>query len=456
MSKPNLRHQFVQDLRRGAHRDRFQNVLACKFGQHHYWSKRELEKLNCYEHLSPVVANKYWRRLLSILGTVYHELVLEFYTTFKHAATADWKDEAAVQFRLGGEPRSMSYDELADALGLNLVNDRDYITEIAEPDRVDFGRLYFSLARPHQLPFKAGKTKASTLQLENRLLHHLLTKSYTPASDSASAITKRSLYFIKSMRQRDHPLHLGSVVARTFKKSASELKRLHCTPLITCLAEYFQISLQGCTEQGGTTPFGRATITKMLLLREERGVMWIEGFPQPQILEAVQQEAPEGAADEEVQPEDVDDTAAARPTTFEYRGGSSSFPGQDYFTSQFEQLRLQNQQIIDHQMQFQQQYAALQAEYHKRMASYDERLDQLQTQQGVTLAHIERERRHSRRMQEVQQHLLQLLPGEQPVWRTPWEDSPLPPPPADGDDGADGGDAFMNDIVFDLDNLGDE
>ncbi|CAL1402913.1 unnamed protein product [Linum trigynum] len=164
----------------------------------------------------------------------------------------------------------------------------------------------------------------------------MLAKSYTPASDSASAITKRSLYFIQSMRQRDHPLHLGSVVARTFEKSASELKKLHCTPLITRLADHFQISLQGCTEQGETTPFSRFTINKMQLLREERGVMWIEVFPQPQIPEEVQPEVPEGAADEEVQPEDVDDTAAARPTTFEYGGGSSSVPGQDYFSQQLE------------------------------------------------------------------------------------------------------------------------
>ncbi|CAL1402943.1 unnamed protein product [Linum trigynum] len=200
MSKPNLRHQYVQDLRRGPHQDRFKNVLACKFGQHHYWSKRELETLNCYEHLSPVVTNRYWRRLLSIREKVYHELMLEFYTTFEHAATDDWKDEKAVQFWLGGVPRSMSYDELANALGLNLVNDRNYLTESAEPAGVDFGRLYYSLARPRQLPFKAGKTKASTLQLDNRILHHMLAKSYTPSSDSASAITKRSLYFIQSMR----------------------------------------------------------------------------------------------------------------------------------------------------------------------------------------------------------------------------------------------------------------
>ncbi|CAL1408053.1 unnamed protein product [Linum trigynum] len=121
----------------------------------------------------------------------------------------------------------------------------------------------------------------------------------------------------------------------------------------------------------------------MHLLREERGVMWIEGFPQPQIPAAVQPEAPEGAADEEVHPEDVDDTAAARPTTFEYGGGSSSFPGQDYFSQQFEQLRLQNQQLYDCQMQFQQQYSAHHAEYQHRMAAYDERLGRLETQQSI-------------------------------------------------------------------------
>ncbi|CAL1411053.1 unnamed protein product [Linum trigynum] len=81
------------------------------------------------------------------------------------------------------------------------------------------------------------------------------------------------------------------------------------------------------------------------------------------------------------------------------------------------------------------------------MATYDARLNRMETQQGVTLAHIERERARFWRMQEVQQHLLQLIPGEQPVWRTPWEDSPLPPPAA-------GDDAFMNDIDFD--NLGDQ
>ncbi|CAL1411874.1 unnamed protein product [Linum trigynum] len=248
MTKPDLKHPFIRDLKRAPHQDRFKSVLACSFGQHHCWSRREFEKLHYYEHFSAIVTNRPWRRLLSIREKVYHELVLEFYTTFKHEETEDWADDEAVKFRLGGAPRSMSYHDLVTALGL--ADDREYVIELTEPEGVNFKTLYTRLAQPGQRPFVAGRTKASTLQLDNRILHHLLAKSYTPPSDSASAITRRAMYFIQPMRQGDHLLHLGSVVARTFDKSASGLKSLHCTPLITRLATYFQISLQGCTEQG--------------------------------------------------------------------------------------------------------------------------------------------------------------------------------------------------------------
>ncbi|CAL1372309.1 unnamed protein product [Linum trigynum] len=418
MSKPNLKHPFIQDLKWGPHQDRFKLVLASSFGKHHYWSRREFEKLHFYDHFLAIATNRPWRRLLSIREKVYHELVLEFYTTFNHKDTTDWADGEAVKFRLGGEPRSMSYHDLAIALDLGLDDDMDYVTELNNPKGVNFKVLYTRLAQPAQRPFLAGRTKASTLQLDNRILHDMLAKSYTPPGDSSSTLTRRSMYFIQSIRTANHPLHLGSVVARTLDKSATQLVTLYCTPLITRLATYFQIPLQGCTEQGGTSVFGEETIQHMHLLRVERGIKWIEGFP-----------------------------VAPRPTTFEYGGSSSTFPSQDYFTHQFQQLSLQNQQLLDHHLQFQQQYLAHQAEYNTRMAAYTERLDRMEAQQGVILTHIERERARSRRMQEVQQHLLQLIPGEQPVWTTPWEDSPLPPPPA-------GDDAFMDDIDFD--NLSDE
>ncbi|CAL1388132.1 unnamed protein product [Linum trigynum] len=199
MTKPDLKHPFIRDLERGPHQDHFKSVMACSFGQHHCWSRREFEKLHCYEHFSAIVTNLPWRRLLCIHEKIYHDLVLEFYTTFKHEVTEDWTDGEAVKFRLGGAPRSMSYHDLGTALGLGLADDREYVTELTEPEGVNFKTLYTRLAQPRQRPFMAGRTKASALQLDNRILHHLLAKSYTPASDSASIITKRAMYFIQSM-----------------------------------------------------------------------------------------------------------------------------------------------------------------------------------------------------------------------------------------------------------------
>ncbi|CAI0462080.1 unnamed protein product, partial [Linum tenue] len=54
----------------------------------------------------------------------------------------------------------------------------------------------------------------------------------------------------------------------------------------------------------------------MHLLRENRDILWVEGFPEPQIPaetqpEEVQPEVPEGEAGEDIHPEDVD--AAADP-----------------------------------------------------------------------------------------------------------------------------------------------
>ncbi|CAL1411955.1 unnamed protein product [Linum trigynum] len=125
----------------------------------------------------------------------------------------------------------MSYHDLAFALDLGLDDDKDYVTVLNDPVGVNFKTLYTRLAQPGQRPFVAGQTKASTLQLDNRILHHMLANSYTPAGDSANTL------------KANHPLHLGSVVARTLDKSATTLGTVHCTPLITRLATYFQISL---------------------------------------------------------------------------------------------------------------------------------------------------------------------------------------------------------------------
>ncbi|CAL1360995.1 unnamed protein product [Linum trigynum] len=85
----------------------------------------------------------------------------------------------------------------------------------------------------------------------------------------------------------------------------------------------------------------------------------------------------------------------------------ASGPSMDFFTEQFQQmglqfqqLGLQNQQIMDHQVQFYQQYSAHQVEYQSRLTVVDEILDRMEAQMGVTGALIERERDRGRRLME--------------------------------------------------------
>ncbi|CAL1359738.1 unnamed protein product [Linum trigynum] len=171
--------------------------------------------------------------------------MLEFYTIFKHEGTEDWVDDEAVKFFLGGAPRSMSYHNLATTLELGLADDREYVIELSDPVGVNFKTLYTRLAQPGQRPFIAGRTKVSTLQLDSRILHHLLAKSYTPAGESSSTITRRAMYFIQSMRQADHLLHLGSVVVCSCYSLRAKLSvRSICSPLTSPLPVSRSISIQ--------------------------------------------------------------------------------------------------------------------------------------------------------------------------------------------------------------------
>ncbi|CAL1401001.1 unnamed protein product [Linum trigynum] len=139
-----------------------------------------------------------WRCLLALHDQVYFELVIEFYSTFEHTETEDWRDRGAIKIRLGGEYPSMSYHDLAAAFDLVPVDSNDFVVEVANPSGCLFLTVYHQLARPPYDTvadgFTAGHTKASTLQTEYGLLHHLLTKSYNLTSESASTLTKWSLY----------------------------------------------------------------------------------------------------------------------------------------------------------------------------------------------------------------------------------------------------------------------
>ncbi|CAL1370775.1 unnamed protein product [Linum trigynum] len=66
-----------------------------------------------------------WRRLLCLAEPTYQELVWEFYASFSHSQRKSADHADAVRFTLGRVEHSVSYWELAAALGLNNPHSSD-------------------------------------------------------------------------------------------------------------------------------------------------------------------------------------------------------------------------------------------------------------------------------------------------------------------------------------------
>ncbi|GKF74592.1 hypothetical protein Tco_0220924, partial [Tanacetum coccineum] len=61
-----------------------------------------------------------WRRMLDISGPLVHELILEFFSTFRFGqAILDLDTPWTLQFQLGGDRRRMSWTQFILALGLH-------------------------------------------------------------------------------------------------------------------------------------------------------------------------------------------------------------------------------------------------------------------------------------------------------------------------------------------------
>ncbi|GKD85449.1 hypothetical protein Tco_1356603 [Tanacetum coccineum] len=67
-----------------------------------------------------VFTSRTWRRMFDIRGPLVHELILEFFSTFRFGqAILDLDTPGTLQFQLGGARRRMSWRQVILALGLH-------------------------------------------------------------------------------------------------------------------------------------------------------------------------------------------------------------------------------------------------------------------------------------------------------------------------------------------------
>ncbi|GKF16393.1 hypothetical protein Tco_0061311, partial [Tanacetum coccineum] len=120
-----------------------------------------------------------WRRLFDIRGPLVHELILEFFSTFRFGEIVlDLDTSGALQFQLGGFRRRMSWREFILALGLHTA-------EIEISYAGDF--------------LSTTPSYTSIRDLILRLCHRLIACSIAGRSQSPEKVTVTDLFYLRGM-----------------------------------------------------------------------------------------------------------------------------------------------------------------------------------------------------------------------------------------------------------------
>ncbi|GJW22973.1 hypothetical protein Tco_0033595 [Tanacetum coccineum] len=148
-----------------------------------------------------------WRRLFDIKGPLVHELILEFYSTFRFGlAILDLDTLGTLQFQLGGVRRRMSWREFILALGLHTDEEMQMAGFGASwarsarqiPDKGDMRDYWMGISSAGDF---LGTTPSYTVIRDPilRLCHRLIACSIAGRSQAPEKVTVTDLFYLKGM-----------------------------------------------------------------------------------------------------------------------------------------------------------------------------------------------------------------------------------------------------------------
>ncbi|CAL1381523.1 unnamed protein product [Linum trigynum] len=235
----------------------------------------------------PATLPQWFELLLTMDEDIFHELCVEFYSTFSHIVPASKKSHPRVEFMLGGQPRVLTYDGFAQAIGLDTAHmtmtERQYTVDF------DYQDAFRALSRleHEQSEFEGSKTNATKLQTQWRILHTLLTRSVVLTLQVGHLMTTRGLISLYSMRSPPEPIHLGSLIATSFAWCPGRNR------VDTRIARHFQVDLARCTSVGRMEPFRVKTLyNQKLALQGKRGVEYLDRLRPSGVIRAILAPAP--------------------------------------------------------------------------------------------------------------------------------------------------------------------
>ncbi|GJW22028.1 hypothetical protein Tco_0032650 [Tanacetum coccineum] len=148
-----------------------------------------------------------WRRIFDIRGSLVHELILEFFSTFRFGeAMTELDTLGALQFQLGGARRHMSWREFILALGLYTAEEMQtdgfgaYWAESARqiPDKGDLRDYWIGIS--HAGDFLSTSPSYTAIRdLILRLCHRLIAYSIVGRSQAPEKVTVKDLFHLRGM-----------------------------------------------------------------------------------------------------------------------------------------------------------------------------------------------------------------------------------------------------------------
>ncbi|CAL1394414.1 unnamed protein product [Linum trigynum] len=119
----NLEHEFISYMvNLPEFGDKFAYQSGSPIGPH--W-RLDLDMFNlfrCRATMTRVLYHPLWCQLLTMDEEIFHELCVEFYSTFSHIISASKKSRPRLEFILGGQPRVLTYDGFSQAMGLDTAH----------------------------------------------------------------------------------------------------------------------------------------------------------------------------------------------------------------------------------------------------------------------------------------------------------------------------------------------
>ncbi|GJU55996.1 hypothetical protein Tco_1229710 [Tanacetum coccineum] len=154
-----------------------------------------------------VFTSRAWRRMFDIRGPLVHELILEFFSTFRFGqAILDLDTPGTLQFQLGRARRRMSWRQFILALGLHTEEEMQtagfgvYWAESARqiPDKGDLRDYWMGISSAGDF---LGTAPSYTLIRDPilRLCHRLIACSIAGRSQAPEKVTVTDLFYLRGM-----------------------------------------------------------------------------------------------------------------------------------------------------------------------------------------------------------------------------------------------------------------